>query len=172
LKIHQSFLTTQTGEASWEKPACLGVDETNESSIIQSEFAANTNIGGVDTGEVTDVVEEYTVDSQFVQMSEEEAAIIIQGLFRTRHAKKKVRLLLGSVLKRLYDEESGCYYYVNIKVCTFVIFSKLSASSLASHHGTNRFYLDQKNLTMTMLYFLQKSKKVLIQVLGVNLVLK
>jgi hypothetical protein len=45
-------------------------------------------------------------------MTEEEAAIHIQGLWKTRAARKMVQAMVGEVFEKAYDEKVGaCYYY-------------------------------------------------------------
>ena len=48
-------------------------------------------------------------------MSEDEAARFIQGLYRSRKARRNLRLMIASVYERVWDEGSGAYYYFNTK---------------------------------------------------------
>lgn len=44
-----------------------------------------------------------------------EAALKLQGLFRSRKARKYMQILLASIFQKLWDDENQCYYYVNTK---------------------------------------------------------
>ena len=50
-------------------------------------------------------------------MDLEAAAIKIQTKYRTRLARRNLRLLLQSVIEKVYDVDSGVYYYYNHKTC-------------------------------------------------------
>ena len=43
------------------------------------------------------------------------AAKKLQGLFRSRKARKNIQLLLQTIFERIYDPDSGSYYYYNSK---------------------------------------------------------
>ncbi len=42
-----------------------------------------------------------------IQSREQQAAMKIQGMFRVRMARKRLRLLLKAVVERFYDADSG-----------------------------------------------------------------
>ncbi|GBG24789.1 Leucine-rich repeat-containing protein 1 [Hondaea fermentalgiana] len=47
-------------------------------------------------------------------LTEEEAAQKVQGLFRTRAARRRLRLLARSVYEQVFDEASGAYFFHNV----------------------------------------------------------
>ena len=47
--------------------------------------------------------------------SDEEAAVMIQNLFRKMKARQKIFQLISSVVYKCWDENSQCYYYYNEK---------------------------------------------------------
>jgi len=48
-------------------------------------------------------------------MDEDEAARKLQGLFRSRVARKQIQLLAKLTFERIYDEGSGAYFFYNTK---------------------------------------------------------
>ena len=61
-------------------------------------------------------------------LSEEDAAILIQGLYRSRKSRLYMKLLM-QIVERVYDENSGAYYYYN---------EKTGESSWEAPKGTRR----------------------------------
>jgi hypothetical protein len=49
------------------------------------------------------------------QQQMEAAAAHIQGLYRCRNAKKEVRRMIKSAYSKVFDEQTGLYYYFNNK---------------------------------------------------------
>ena len=50
---------------------------------------------------------------EMVSAHEEEAARKIQGLYRTRNARRSLQSMIQELFEKRFDEASGYYYYVN-----------------------------------------------------------
>ena len=51
-------------------------------------------------------------------MDEDEASMLITGMFRRRIARNRVRLMAHAVFEKAYDETTGCFFYFNRRTQT------------------------------------------------------
>eukprot|EP00948_MAST-09A_sp_MAST-9A-sp1_P003085 g3085.t1 len=61
------------------------------------------------------MLESKSEEKESVEMSQEVAALKIQGLLRKRKARKNIQSLLKLVYEKVYDPDSGSYYYFNTR---------------------------------------------------------
>jgi hypothetical protein len=87
------FYNQRTGESTWTKPLSLG----------STELAVNSDHSGA-----------VGVES-VPALTDSQAAIRIQGLFRTRKARALLCALVKSIFVKGYDEETGLTYYYNTR---------------------------------------------------------
>ena len=100
------YYNNKTGESQWVKPKGLGGDDVKEVS------AQDASKPSPRTQAILDAQKHVKKDPP---KTDEEAVLRIQALWRTRKARQQLHDMLLSVYDKLYDEESGMYYYYNNK---------------------------------------------------------
>ncbi|CAK4690505.1 hypothetical protein LEN26_007394 [Aphanomyces euteiches] len=93
------YYNTKTGESHWTKPMLLGSSDIEEIPVINSPVCKGA----------TPLIELNT--PRRIEL----AAFRIQGLFRCRNARRRLRLLIAQTYQKVLDPESREYYYYNIK---------------------------------------------------------
>jgi hypothetical protein len=89
----------------WEKPLLLPGNFENATVLaVEKEKTPRPN-------EARRVKREETCKPA----NEEEAAMFIQRMWRTRAAREQVALLVKSLFEKYWDEDYQCYYYYNKK---------------------------------------------------------
>ena len=96
------YFNTKTGASAWTKPAFA-----REEDIFTPRARA--------AAEMKEQKREEGTLKTASTMTEDEAAKTIQGLWKTRKARKYLRLLIASLYEKVYDESSGTFYYYNTK---------------------------------------------------------
>lgn len=104
------FLTTftgvmvaATGESSWDKPKIVNHGEDFFLTPRSRARALRT-----------EEKREKGLLKTASQMDETEAALLIQGLWRTRSARKYIRQLLEARFVKSFDEEGNAFYYNSV----------------------------------------------------------
>ena len=54
------------------------------------------------------------------EMDEDEASMLITGMFRRRAARKRILMMASAVYEKAYDESTGCFFYYNKRTQTSV----------------------------------------------------
>lgn len=54
------------------------------------------------------------------EMDEDEASMLITGMFRRRVARKRILMMASAVYEKAYDESTGCFFYYNKRTQTSV----------------------------------------------------
>lgn len=88
---------TVTGESTWEAPKLLRGRDLEETP----------------RHEVPDAAAPRTPRWIAAELSEDEAARHIQGMFRAHQARKVIASIAKGVYTKVFDEASGAYYYFN-----------------------------------------------------------
>lgn len=94
------YYNIMTGTSSWEKPVLLGKDEAlTPRARAKLRLKVQKRLEGREKK-----AENFTAD---------EAALSIQGLFRTLHSKKMLRKVCKRIYEKVYDPATGLYFYYN-----------------------------------------------------------
>jgi hypothetical protein len=96
------YVNKKTGESHWEKPTALGAHDINVSARTATQ-------AGVP------YIEHHTARFKAEDLTPEEAAIHIQGIWRARIARRSMRRLIREVYRKKYDPVSKMYFYLNTK---------------------------------------------------------
>ena len=100
----------QTGETKWatEEPLPPGWTMARDPSTQRPYYYS-------DLGETswTRPRPEPAWTPKNIQFTEEEAANVIIGLWRAKKARERVRRLIGFLYDKVYDEDTGQYFYYN-----------------------------------------------------------
>ena len=95
------YLNTNTGRVTWEKPHLLGTEDLPISRGIRVD-ARRTR-------------PKRTPRVFAKDMTQDQAARMLQGMYRARRAMKLIRKLIRENYKTAIDPESGKRYYYNIR---------------------------------------------------------
>ena len=96
------YVNKKTGESHWEKPTALGAHDIN----VSARTAAQAGVP---------YIEHHTARFKAEDLTPEEAAIHIQGIWRARIARRSMRRLIREVYRKKYDPVSKMYFYLNTK---------------------------------------------------------
>jgi hypothetical protein len=122
------YYNKRTGEATWERPKLLGnedIQETPRSAAAEAKRKEEIETEKKDFEEAQlakRAKEESEANSRKMErlrllrerggMTQEEAAVHIQGLWRTREARKMMSLMMHQVFEKVWDPATGqCYYH-------------------------------------------------------------
>ena len=96
------YYNTKTGASAWTKPAFAREEDifTPRARAAAEAKEQKRSEGTLKTAST---------------MTEDEAAKTIQGLWKTRKARKYLRVLIASLYEKVYDESSGTFYYYNTR---------------------------------------------------------
>ena len=92
------YFNTRTGQAQWTKPIFLkGDDDIGKTPRGKQDKRARRPVKKAE------------------DMTEDEAVRKIQGMYHTRKARAWLRLLVRGIYQKVYDPDSGEYYYFNTR---------------------------------------------------------
>jgi hypothetical protein len=112
----------RTGVSTWSRPKVL--KDVDLKITPRSRSLAVANGVTVIEEKVVDLLHPNAVMQHHQKkhkerMSEERAVLLIQGLYRSRVARKRLCLLCASVYEKVFDEASGkffCKFYYSVAV--------------------------------------------------------
>ena len=96
------YVDKRDGTVSWEKPKAMG----NEDVPITARTAAQAGIP---------YIEHRTPRKLAKDMTDEEAAIMIQRQWAARKARLSIRKMIAQVYQKVYDSETKQFYYYNTR---------------------------------------------------------
>jgi hypothetical protein len=102
------YYNNKTGESQWVKPKTLGSEDLSVGSQAQSDTKKSPRRQAEDATAQREKLARIAADDVV-------AAAYIQKAFRAKRARARLRGMLGNVFDKLYDAESGVYYYYNNK---------------------------------------------------------
>jgi hypothetical protein len=122
------YYNKRTGEATWERPKLLGAEDIPETprslaaevkrkeEIETEKKEFEETLGAKRQREEEEAnkrkYERLRLLRERGGMTEEEAASHIQGLWRTREARRMMSLMMHQVFEKVWDPATGqCYYY-------------------------------------------------------------
>jgi hypothetical protein len=100
------YYNKNTGQSFWQKPKGLGKSDINVTSRTEASALAS----GVEAGHI-----KQTPRFRARDISDEEAAKHIQGMWRRRTARIRLRKMASKVYTKSFDKASGTFYYTNEK---------------------------------------------------------
>lgn len=110
------YHNTRTKETSWDKPAILRgvhVDVFTPRTRQQQLERSAMVIAAASSLDKEPKKKKKTV-SVHHEWTEQQAAACLQGLYRTRQAKRQLDTRLAQVYRKVKDADSGRFYYVNL----------------------------------------------------------
>lgn len=106
------YHNTRTKETTWEKPAVLRhatADVFTPRSRLAHAFAAATR------GDSNSSSNSTQRTGPRREWTEEQAAVCLQGLFRTRQAKRALDARLAQAYRKVWDADTERFYYVDLR---------------------------------------------------------
>ena len=104
------YVNKKTGDVNWDKPKLLGDDDIDPTPSSRKLAAA----AGVDMPPP----HKRTPRVFAKDLSEDQAASMIQGMYRSHTARHMLRKILSNRFEKIWDEENQRFYYVNKKTAT------------------------------------------------------
>ncbi|OQS01032.1 hypothetical protein ACHHYP_01942 [Achlya hypogyna] len=96
------YYNKKTGESSWTKPALLGTDDVSPTAVASEAPASITVKAG-------------SLALLETPRRREAAATKLQGIYRTRVARSKLRAMIATTYQKFLDADSQTFYYFNMK---------------------------------------------------------
>jgi hypothetical protein len=96
------YVNTTTQEVKWTRPLCILQDED---LLTPRSFKHRDEVERL----------ERKAKARGGPMEYEEAALLIQGLFRTKKARDSLKSMMRGIYKKVYDPAKGVSYYYNTR---------------------------------------------------------
>ena len=103
------YYNKNSKESFWEKPIFLGMDDIPVSARTQAAARRWALDLGIEPEKVKTRTPRFTAET----LSDEDAALHIQGIWRARKARKLLRKMIADVYEKKFDPSSKTWFYFN-----------------------------------------------------------